>query len=321
LTATVLAGVAQFESEVASERQHARNLTKRLAGESLRTRKLYGESEGEDANAVLEAFRLTGSYGAAAKLLNLKGIKPRDAKKWWGPSVRVIVQRLDTTIVSAGPRRKTGSKFELARLLICPTCSQFLTGGTGSQRHYKCCRAGQMEHPKTSIAETKVLPWVRERLTGYVIPGRMVDNSAKRREIDEKRQRVMDLYEDKLIDRVELARRMAPLTKELQGIDATESAPEKIDWTAEPTVINHQLRKLIDGVLLNADFTPRKLVWHEGIYNVRWQDGTSLSPLDDIAADLGVSVADLRPIDLDEPLSPEAQAISDELTAWARNRE
>lgn len=290
LLANVLASVAQFESEVASERQNARNLTKRLAGESLRTRRRYGEKEGEDPDAVLEAFSATGSYGGAARLLNAKGVPSRDGKKWWGSSVRWVVQRLDTTIVPPGRARKTGVKFELARLLICPTCGKYLTGSNGSRhngsrRYYKCSATERMPHPRTSVYEKHVLPWVRERMTGYVLPGRAVDNSVKRREIDEKRSRMADLYADGLIDRTELAKRVAPLIRELQAIDATESAPETIDWEAEPSVINHQLRKLIAGISLNPDFTPRALLRHPGIVTVRWRT-SHLTPEESIEEDI-----------------------------------
>jgi len=277
LLANVLASVAQFESEVASERQNARNTTKRLAGESLRTRKQYGERDGDEPDTVLRVFREVGSYSRAAKHLNAMGLPAKDGKAWWGSSVRVVVMRLDPSIVSSGRGRRAIGAFELSRLLICPTCRRFLTGGNTPQRRY-ACRAGElMPHPKLAVAEGKVLPWVRERMTGYILPGRQTDTSQERRTLNERMTRTADLYTDGLIDRTELAKRSKPITDALAVLDASAQASESIDWTAGPGEVNWQLRTLLQGIELSPDLTPRKLVWHLGL-NVRWtEDSPTLS--------------------------------------------
>ncbi|HEY5519976.1 MAG TPA: recombinase family protein, partial [Candidatus Limnocylindrales bacterium] len=104
LLANVLASVAQFESDVAGERQRARYATLRALGREVRTTRRYGEKTGdngeaEDAQAVLGAFRDAGSYSGAARLLNERGVKPRNSQRgWWPSSVAVIVHRLDGAI-------------------------------------------------------------------------------------------------------------------------------------------------------------------------------------------------------------------------------
>jgi DNA invertase Pin-like site-specific DNA recombinase len=152
----VLASVAAFEADVAAERVRAANAAKLARGQKIGTAKEYGERPGEDAEAVLRAFREAGSFSAASKLLNARGIKPRNGRAWWASSVAVIVKRLDPTV---GVRRASrgykagGSDFTLARLLRCPTCGTRLTGTRdrveGPTAAACAIRAGSVRHCRT----------------------------------------------------------------------------------------------------------------------------------------------------------------------------
>jgi len=274
LLANVLASVAQFESEVASERQKARNTTKRLAGESLRTRARYGEREGDDPDLVLKVFREQGSYTRAAKVLNEMGLPARDGKKWWQGSVRLVVKRLDPNIKSPGRGRKAIGNFELAKLLICPYCGRFLTGGNTPTKRYACSAStsGITPHGKTTIASSKVLPWVRERTEGYLLSTSTATNATERQVLDEKKNRILDLYADGLISREEVTVRTQPLLERLRELDLADMASESIDWSSSATTINRQLRSLLRGISLNEDFSPKELLFHSGITTVRWTD-------------------------------------------------
>jgi hypothetical protein len=271
LLANVLASVAQFESEVASERQHARNMTKRLRGESLRTRKLYGESEGEDAGAVMAAFREAGSYAGASRLLNERAIPTRDGGPWWAASVSVVVRRLDPSIKAPARGARTVGAFALARLLICPSCKRFLTGTGGSARKpwrsYHCAHAGEdVPHGRVSIAERKVLPWVREQLTGYRLPGaKPADMTRERADLDAKRARILGNFDDGLYTKAERDQRLQPVLDTLAALDAKERAvnPAALDWDGDAGKLNTDLRTLVHSIRLDADFRPVRL-------NVRW---------------------------------------------------
>lgn len=260
MLANILASVAQFETEVASERQHARNRTKVLAGVSLRTRKTYGEMPGEDVNAVLNAVREAGSYGGAARLLNARGIMAKNGKPWWASSVGFVAQRQEPKTPKPGKGRKARSTFALSRLLICPTCGRYLTGGSTPQRRYACRYAESTPHPKTSISESKILPWVTEHTTGIKIPGKAVDKSVERHDLGDQRARLVDLLQHNLLDREDFAGRVESIDREIEKLDAMAQAPASVDWTASPDLINAELRRLLTGIELGPDFIPVALV-------------------------------------------------------------
>src|SRR4051812_25412270 len=71
----VLGSVAQFEADVAAERQRASQAARVARGEKLGTVKSYGEKDGEDLDVVLTALSEAGSYSGAARLLNERGVK------------------------------------------------------------------------------------------------------------------------------------------------------------------------------------------------------------------------------------------------------
>jgi DNA invertase Pin-like site-specific DNA recombinase len=162
LMANILASLAQFESDVTGERRRAQIMSKRARGESLRTRRRYGEADDEDAGMVLDLYRATGSYTATARRLNDEGIPARSGKQWWAASVKLVVRRLDPTVRSAGRGRKSHVAFALARLLQCPTCETRNTGTRvrrGAVR-YACSNHASQPHARKSVSERLVLPWI-----------------------------------------------------------------------------------------------------------------------------------------------------------------
>lgn len=116
---------------MASERARAAHAAKLARGEKIGTAKEYGEKAGEEAAAVLAAFREAGNYSATAKLLNESGVKPRNGRLWWASAVRLFVRRLDPSIAAQPTSRGYkvgGTEFFLAKLLRCPTCATRLSG-------------------------------------------------------------------------------------------------------------------------------------------------------------------------------------------------
>jgi DNA invertase Pin-like site-specific DNA recombinase len=275
--AHVLAAVAQFESDVASERQRDRYAAKLAKGERIGTARSFGEAPGEDADAVLSAFREAGSYSAAAKLLNERRVKPRNGRAWWPSSVAVIVKRLDPSVRAQRPSRgykAGGSDFALARLLRCPTCGTRLTGtrdrvdGPNKGRVRYACRLGNaLPHPRVSISEHKIMPTIRDEAAHLVTPEQIEqldDASGLRADLEARRERILDMFEAGHIDRADRERRMQAVQIQLEQLDARHivQAVPTIDWTWPPKVLNGVLRALFERIDLDpATFEPVAFGW------------------------------------------------------------
>lgn len=275
MTANILASVAQFESEVASERRLAQNATKVARGQSLRTRRRYGEAEGENADEVLRIFRETGSYSKTARLLNEAGSKARSGKEWYATSVRMVVQRLDPTIRSEGRGKQQRTSFLFARLLRCPYCHKPLTGqSTEGRRRYGCSNYNGAPHGRISIAESKVLPWIkaeaaRLRIPAETGPGEDWDvqfegnATAERAELEAARERWIEQYGEGLITKALRDARLRTIDEKAAELDAADRIVhlEPIDWSKTPEAVNKALRGIWDHVELGSDLMPIRAEW------------------------------------------------------------
>jgi DNA invertase Pin-like site-specific DNA recombinase len=270
----VLASVAEFEADVASERVRAAIAAKVARGESIGTVHRYGEREGEDAEAVLAAFREAGSYSGAARLLNARGIKPRGSKRgWWPSAVAPIVRRLDPSLPV--PERVQGAKaggvsFVLAHLLRCPSCGTKLTGlrDRGGRRVRYVCRLGSVTpHPRMSITEGHILPAVQAEVAHLHTPElveQVERDKAAAIALEARRARILDMYERGDIDRAEYMKRLAAVTEELAALDAKRVvlAVPAIDWTWPPKQLNGVLCALFEEIALDPNtFQPARYMW------------------------------------------------------------
>ena len=278
LLANVLGSVAAFEADVASERVRAAHAAKLARGERIGTAKPYGEGPGEDGDSVLAAFREAGSFSGAAKLLNSRGVKPRQGRAWWPSSVRVVVKRMDPSVASQRPTRgyrAGGSDFNLARLLRCPTCGTRLTGtrdridGPNKGRVRYLCRLGSViPHPRRSVSEHLIMPAIREEAEHLVTPEQIEaasDDTGERAELERRRARILDLYESGHIDRGDRERRLEAVTEQIGRLDARRvilAIPEQINWNAEPKKVNTFLRAIFDRIDLDPEtFQPTAFEW------------------------------------------------------------
>lgn len=278
LTANVLGSVAQFEAEVASERVRGANAAKLARGQRIGTVRFYGEGDGEDAQAVLDAFREAGSYSGAAKLLNSRGVRPRGSKRgWWPSSVMVVVRRLDPTIGAMRPTRgyaAGGTDFTLARLLRCPTCGTRLTGtrdrldGRNRGRVRYSCRLGTAKpHQRISISEHLILPAIRAEADMLMTPEAIEateHDGPQRAALDAKRSRWLEQYAEGLIEKAERDRRLAAVDDAVAKLDARRVmlAVPRLDWSGEPRKVNAVLRALFDTIELDpATFQPVRFDW------------------------------------------------------------
>jgi DNA invertase Pin-like site-specific DNA recombinase len=274
LLTNVLGSVAQFEADVASERVRAANAAKLARGETIATTPVYGDAEGEDGGAVLDAFREAGSFSGAAKLLNARGHKPRNSERgWWPSSVAVVVRRLDPKLPAFRSTRGAaagGSDFALARLLRCPTCGTRLTGTRdrdGRRVRYSCRLGTSLPHPRVSVTEHLILPAIREEVARLRTPARLeavAGGEAERAELEARRDRVIDLFEAGHIDRGDRERRLAAVQEDIERIDSRDVvlAIPDVDWAWPPRQLNNVLRALFDRIELDpATFQPTSLEW------------------------------------------------------------
>jgi DNA invertase Pin-like site-specific DNA recombinase len=272
MTATILASVAAFEADVAGERMRAAMHAKADRGERIGTATFYGDRDGEDPDAVLAAFAEAGSFSAASKLLNARGIRPRASRRgWWPSSVAVVVRRLDPSLPALRPDRGVaagGSEFTLGRLLHCPTCGTMLSGTRdrdGQRVRYSCRLGTSLPHPRISVTESHILPAVRDELARLRTPDKVETSGdeAQRADLEAKRLRVIDLYADGVIDKPERDHRLAAVTDALAALDDRRvvlAVPDVrgLDWTKPPRVLNELLRAVFERIDLDpATFQPR----------------------------------------------------------------
>ena len=231
MNANMLASVAQFEAEVTGERVKARIALKRANGERVGAPP-FGSKRGENLPAVLRAFAEAGSYRGAAKLLNKRRIRPRHAMHWGGSSVKAIVTKADPTIRAPKRGARVRGSFTLSRLLICGTCRTPLTGTRQWDRRkpdkpiartiYECSRGHALPHPKRSVHEGAILPAVIAEATKYRPPSQdeQHGDDARRAELEAKRERIISLYVEGVIDKPERERRLRPVNDALHKLSA-----------------------------------------------------------------------------------------------------
>lgn len=262
----VLASVAAFEADVASERVLAANAAKRARGERVGSVTFYGEREGEDIDGVLAAFREARSFSGAARLLNERGVKTRTSTRgWWPSSVAHVVTR-----VQGGHRRKAkgvragGSDFTLAGLLRCPTCGTRLTGTRdrdGKRVRYSCRLGSVRPHARVSVSEHLILPAIREEVGRLVVPEEVeqVDQGQARHDLEERKARVLDMFEAGHIDRDERESRLIAVYDAMERLDAKRTVVDvpEVDWSWPPRLLNRVLTAIFSEIHLTRDtFAP-----------------------------------------------------------------
>jgi DNA invertase Pin-like site-specific DNA recombinase len=284
MMAGMLAQIAQFEADVASERVLAMYATKRERAvkegrdprDAVRTSKRYGEADGEDTDLVLRVFRETGSYSQTARRLNEMGVKPRSSETWWASSVGVVVERLDPEIASRTKTRghpKGGTNFALAKLLRCPLDGAMLTGGHiplpkgGTVTRYACRHAEAVPHLRVSIAEHLILPAIEAEAAHYYDPDETTGpdvRASRRADLEARRQRIVESRLDGLITRADAGREAAEIDTELARLDTRPTRDLRTVAGMTPKEINAILQSLFERIDLDpATFQPVRFVWRD----------------------------------------------------------
>jgi hypothetical protein len=274
----VLVAIAQMERELASERSKDTVAVRRARGDRI-GHPMYGELPGEDVAAVLQAFGDAGSVIGAGRLLNERGIPTRQGRPWGTTSAREILRRHNALPHRKRPGAKNAAPFILFHLLRCHcgrlmSASRFATsGGTKTKSYTQVvyrCLAGRTTpgHGRLNVSESKIIEWVKEEAARFRVPFDQVEivqrDEGRRLELEARRQRVIDNYEDGLIDKAERDAKLLKLGDELANLDAADrilDVPPTIDWTWEPKAINSVLRALWDHVQLDQQMQPVEAEW------------------------------------------------------------
>lgn len=263
LVGNVLASLAQFEADVASERVKDAFAVKRARDPEWRgpgnTR--YGSRDGEDFAVVVGAFREAGSFDGAARLLNERGVPTRFANGhlWSGSVVRGVVK--EHVPDEVGPLVRRGSpagrhSFRFSSLIACSECGGFLTGSRDARRgdvRYACSRARVTPHARAWVNESKLLPVIKAEAELAALAVRRLqrgtpEDEAKLATLAGKRTRVIDTYADGLIDRAERDRRLAEVATEEGRLSAVRwvkqiALPPDVERD-EPARVNPYLRRV-----------------------------------------------------------------------------
>jgi DNA invertase Pin-like site-specific DNA recombinase len=269
----VLVSIAQMERELASERSKDTVAVRRARGDRI-GHPFYGGKDGEDLAAVLDAYKDAGSVIGAGRLLNERGVPTRQGRPWSTTPVREILNRHGVLPRHKRPGAKAAAPFVLFHLLRCACgrtmgASRFLNGGKYPYVVYRC-QGGRTDpqHGRLSVSEPKLLPWIKAEAARFRIPFEQVEireqDESRRLELEARRQRVIDNYEDGLIDKAERDAKLLKIGDELVDLDAADrvlEVPAAIDWTWEPKAVNAVLRNLWEYVGLDEQMRPLRAVW------------------------------------------------------------
>jgi DNA invertase Pin-like site-specific DNA recombinase len=269
----------------------------------------YGWRDGENSDDVIEAFRETGSFLGAARLLTARGVLSRRnfltpngvSMGWNAATVAGIVRRELPDVPRASQRgvRVTGTR-RLSRLLICPHDETFLTTSPRANgRTMYVCRIGHHgtpdagHHPRPySISESALMEWTREQ-AGYVMRlsvSTPPDEGEIHSEISDllaKRDRYALLFAEGdlpeavwRVKRDDLDHRIEALRGSVRTFLAIANG---VPWGASPAQVNADLRDICAGIRLGyvgkgrgRRLLPIGAIWKvEPIIEILDEDGSS----------------------------------------------
>jgi DNA invertase Pin-like site-specific DNA recombinase len=287
LVSNVLASLAQFEADVASERVKDAFATKRVRDPEWQGpgNRPYGEGEGEDVSAVVAAFAEAGSFDGAARLLNERGVPSRyNGSLWFGSVVATIMRRVAPDEVLPAVRRgaPAGShSFRLSQLLACSTCDTFLTPSKDARweaTRYYCHRARVVPHVRGWVTEKVVLPRVAAEVGRAALMMKRMqkgsrDDEAQLAALAAKRIRIGENYDDDVYDKAERDKRLATVAEAESKLSTRRMVrritipPLIMDATDEdgvivkgdePARVNAYLRRLLVRVVVDMSEPGKK---------------------------------------------------------------
>ena len=131
------------------------------------------------------------------------------------------------------------------------------------------CQRGRRDpaHPRPySVAESKILDWVKDEASRLRVPG-VVELSApdaRRDELEEDRRRAGVAYNARAMTDLDFAATIAKIDAELDRLELTElvvDVPSAIDWQWERGAVNGVLRTVWEHIELDRDMKPVRAEW------------------------------------------------------------
>ncbi len=213
----ILSAMNAWTSRVTSVKIKASLARKRANGEPVGGRP-FGSRDGEDANAVVEAYRAQRSLFRAARQLNAAKVPTRNGKsRGWSPSaVRAVVSRIEPDLlvetrvadrpVRGGRATKRQSRF--GRVLRCSECGAYLTPSYDPRAdawRYYCHAYANVPHGRKAVTESAitraVAPAIEQtalrmkRVTKAADGGEVIDTDA----LVARRERYVEMYGEGLV--------------------------------------------------------------------------------------------------------------------------
>jgi len=268
LVLSIISAVAEFEAAITKERA-ADSMAARLARGDRLGAAPYGAMAGEQIEPIVAAFRTAGSCFGAARILNAAGSRTRRKALWTGKVIGEILRREGITYHhKPRPGAKASADWIAFRILTCP-CGNTMTAMDRRSPRVTCYKARQdPDHPRPyGIALTRLLPALMAEAARLRPPEAIeapVADDAERAALDAKRDRVLDMFSDGLIDKPERARRLVAIEERMDQLDAAReivTVPSAIDWAWPPKEINAVLRAIWTRVELGPDLLPTKFLW------------------------------------------------------------
>lgn len=293
----IMAGLAQLERELASERTLAAHAVRRERGDHIgpapygmrledrETARAAGHARGlvldpsEDFGAVVAAYQETHNLQATARRLNERKVPTKSGRPWRESSVRGMLRaRAPEILPRVKGTRAGGRAYLLTGLLRCPHDDSTLMAKANHGRwpSYGCRIAREAaSHPRPwNIAEGKVLLWVKAEVARLRIPDAVTlatDNAAQRDALAGRLERANEMYVlGPKAGGWTRERRDAEATAvvvELDQLGAAEDVvaippirPEEWDTWA-PRDVNAYLRAILRSVTLGPDMRPVKALW------------------------------------------------------------
>lgn len=292
LMLTILAAMNAWVSEVTSSKIKATMAMKRARGDVLGGRP-YGTRDGEDAQAVVEAFRDERSPFRAARRLNAAKVPTRNGKsRGWSPSaVRAIVQRLEPDLlietrvedrpVRGGRATKRASRF--GRVLRCSVCGSLLTPSydpRADATRYYCHAYANIPHGRKAVMESAIIRAIVPAMEETAIRMKRVTKGADEvidvDALTAKRERYIEMYGEGLITK---ARRDEVLREVEDGLSRAVSARRVRRYTlppdpdGEPEKVNAWMRDTFERIVVDMATPGKRGVSTEVAVTPEWRNG------------------------------------------------
>jgi hypothetical protein len=298
-TLLMMAGIAEMERDLASERTLAAHAIRRERGDHIgpafygtqladRDAVAHGEARPLVANpeepfeAVVAAYLETRSLHGCARKLNTDGVPTKHGGPWRESSLRKLLRaRAPEILPTVKGARPASRGYLFTGLLRCPHDDAPLSPKANHRRWvaYHCPLASaDVSHPRPfSVAESKLLPAIMDEAAHYAPrydEANEADRTAEVAQLTGERGDILDAAQRRMYSRDpranmdEAERRIRTVDARLDELAAQatpQAIPQGISWTAPLHELNAWLRAVWPGgIQLSRDLLPVAFGWVPG---------------------------------------------------------